>query len=486
MQSRDKRLIFEMSKKGRRTPIIGDAPDGWSDGIPNHILRDDELPLPYVSEPEVIRHYTGLSAMNYGVDTGSYPLGSCTMKYNPKINEDVAALKGFTSIHPLQDDASVHGALRVYGEMEEYLCAITGMEAFTFQPSAGAHGEMTGLMMMAAYLRDMGEHDRDEIIIPDSAHGTNPASAAMAGFKVVEVKSDDRGNVDMDALRAEVSDKTAGIMLTNPNTLGLFEENIVEIASIIHGVGGLLYYDGANLNAVMGKVRPGDMGFDVIHLNLHKTFSTPHGGGGPGAGPVGVVKRLVPYLPKPTMKKSDNGYAWDYNRPKSIGRIKAFNGNFSVILKAYAYILTMGAVGISRASSMAVLNANYLQSKLKHILPAAVDRICMHEFVLSALKLKDKGISAIDVAKSLIDYGFHPPTIYFPLIVKEAIMIEPTETESIEALDALADAVIDIVNKADTKADELRNAPITTPVGRLDEVMASRKPKLIWKARENQ
>jgi len=479
----NRKLIFERSVTGRvgySLPKLDVPKSNLEDLIPSEYLRDEEPELPEVSENEVVRHFIGLSALNHGVDTGFYPLGSCTMKYNPKLNEDVARLKGFTDVHPLQPDETVQGCLELMYQMDKLLSEITGMARFTLQPAAGAHGELAGLMIIKAYHEYNGHGHRKKMLIPDSAHGTNPASAALAGFDVLEIPSDDRGGVDLESLRKMVDEETAGLMLTNPNTLGLFDENIVEVARIVHDAGGLLYYDGANANAILGIARPGDMGFDVVHLNLHKTFSTPHGGGGPGSGPIGVREDLVPFLPKPVVEYDGEKYFLDNERPLSIGKIKSFFGNFNVVVKAYAYILTMGAEGLRKVSETAVLNANYIMKKLKDIYHLPYDRVCKHEFVLSAQNQKEKGISAMDIAKRLIDFGFHPPTTYFPLIVKEALMIEPTETEGKETLDAFIDAMVQIAREVDENPDIIRDAPHGTPVKRLDEARAARKPKLRW------
>jgi glycine dehydrogenase subunit 2 len=484
---RQRPLIFEMSRSGRKAyslPSCDVPQQSLDEMVPQQCLRGEDARLPEVSEVDVIRHFTHLSQLNHGVDSGFYPLGSCTMKYNPKINEDMAGLEGFTQVHPLEPPEMVQGCLELLYNTDNLLSEITGMERVSLQPAAGAHGEMTGLMIIKAYHQHRGDYKRNKIIVPDSAHGTNPASAAMAGFEVVEVKSDDRGEVDLEALRVIVDDETAGLMLTNPNTLGLFEGNILKISEIIHDAGGLLYYDGANMNAILGITRPGDMGFDVVHLNLHKTFSTPHGGGGPGSGPVGVKKQLVPFLPRPMVEKRDGQYYLDYDRPLSIGRVRSFYGNFAVVIKAYAYILSMGGEGLRRVAQAAVLNANYLMETLKKHYLLPYDRICMHEFVISVQKQKEKGVSALDVAKGLMDFGFHPPTVYFPLIVKEALMIEPTETESKETLDAFIDALVQIAQQADSEPDKLKEAPHTTPVARLDETRAARRPVLRWKPEE--
>ncbi|MDI3529819.1 MAG: glycine dehydrogenase subunit 2 [Thermoanaerobacter sp.] len=477
------KLIFELSNKGRKAytlPKLDVEEKPLEDILPQQMMRKEEIELPEVSEVDIIRHYTLLSNKNYGVDTGFYPLGSCTMKYNPKINEDMASLVGFTALHPYQPVETVQGALKLMYELENMLSEITGMDKFSLQPAAGAHGELTGLMIIKAYHEHRNDKKRKKIIVPDSAHGTNPASATVAGFDVIEIKSNKEGAIDLAALKAVLNDEVAGLMLTNPSTLGLFEENIVEIARLVHEAGGLLYYDGANLNAIMGITRPGDMGFDVVHLNLHKTFSTPHGGGGPGAGPVGVKKELADFLPVPVIEFKDGIYSLNYDRPLSIGKVRSFYGNFNVLIKAYSYILTMGAEGLKRASEMAVLNANYLKEKLKNHYKVAVDKVCMHEFVLAGLLEKVNDIRTLDVAKRLIDYGFHPPTIYFPLIVDEAIMIEPTETESKETLDAFIEAMIKISEEAKENPQLLKEAPHNTPVRRVDEVLAARNPVLKW------
>jgi len=469
-------LLFEQSRPGRRgsdLPLL-DVPK-LDNLIPEDLLGNSKLRLPELAEVDLIRHYTRLSRRNFGVDNGSYPLGSCTMKYNPKINEEVSDY--FASLHPLLDEEDLFGVFELIGALNAQLCEICAMNQFTMQPAAGAHGELVGLMIIKAYHESREDYDRVEILVPDSSHGTNPASAALAGFETVEIKSAKDGSVDLDSLRKSVGSKTAGLMLTNPSTLGLFENHILEIAKIVHEAGGLLYYDGANANAIMGITRPGEMGFDVIHLNLHKTFSTPHGGGGPGAGPVGVKKELIPYLPAPTLfSSSSQPVEPDYNRPLSIGRVKTFFGNFSVLVRAYAYILSLGGKGLKEASENAVLNANYVQHFLKGAYGLPHERICMHECVLTPGPLEEYGIRTTDIAKALIDRGFHPPTVYFPLIVHEAMMIEPTETESREALDAFIEAMLEIAELAKTDPEELKKAPVTTPVGRPDEVRAARNP----------
>lgn len=480
----DMELIFEIGRPGRTAYSLPDCdvPErDPADLLPAEHLRQREPLLPEVSEVDAVRHFTGLSERNHGVDSGFYPLGSCTMKYNPKINEDIARLEAFAATHPYQQPGSAQGSLRLLYDMDRMLSEITGMERFSMQPAAGAHGELTGLMIIKAWHESRGDRGRKKIIVPDSAHGTNPASAAVAGFEIAEVSSDARGGVDIEALRAMAGPDTAGLMLTNPNTLGLFDERIVEIAKIIHGAGGLLYYDGANANAILGISRPGDMGFDVVHINLHKTFSTPHGGGGPGAGPVGVKKELVPFLPAPVIEKTGEGYVPDYDRPLSIGKVKNFYGNFGVILRAYAYILTLGAEGLREVSEMAVLNANYMMNRLKQHYSLPYDRTCMHEFVLSGQNQAEKGVRTLDIAKRLLDFGYHPPTVYFPLIVGEAIMVEPTEAESRETLDGFVETMIGIALEAENEPEKVKNAPYTTPVSRLDEVRAARTPVLRWK-----
>ncbi|WP_203232056.1 aminomethyl-transferring glycine dehydrogenase subunit GcvPB [Paenibacillus pinistramenti] len=479
---KDKALIFELSTPGRiaySLPEIDVPVQPLDELIPAKFLRQEEAALPEVYEVDVVRHYTELSRRNFGVDNGFYPLGSCTMKYNPKINEDVARYAGFAKIHPYQPEESVQGALELMYTLQKDLAGLTGMDAVTLQPAAGAHGEWTGLMMIRTYHEERGEHKRIKVIVPDSSHGTNPASASVAGFQTVTLPSKANGLVDLDALRAAVGEDTAALMLTNPNTLGLFEEQILEIAEIVHEAGGLLYYDGANSNAIMGITRPGDMGFDVVHLNLHKTMSTPHGGGGPGAGPVGVKKILAPYLPGPlVIEQEDGSFAFSGINDSSIGRVKAYYGNFGILVRAYAYIRTYGPEGLRTVSEHAVLNANYMRARLAPYFEMPYDRICKHEFVMSGSGLKPYGIHTLDVAKRLLDFGYHPPTIYFPLNVEECIMIEPTETESKETLDGFIDTMIQIAREAKDQPELLRNAPYTTPVTRLDETGAARKPVL--------
>jgi glycine dehydrogenase subunit 2 len=475
-------LLNELSRPGRvgyRLPPCDVPDESYDEILPPELQRETEADLPEVSEIDLVRHYTALSRKNYGVDTGFYPLGSCTMKYNPRINESLARLPGFTALHPAAGEDNSQGSLELIALLCEDLCTITGMEGFTTSPFAGAHGELTGLMIIKAYHEQRGERERRNIIIPDSAHGTNPASAAVCGFNVVEIGSTPGGMVDLNALKSALNKETAGLMLTNPNTLGLFEDHILEIATLVHEVGGLLYYDGANLNPLLGYCRPGDMGFDVVHLNLHKTFSTPHGGGGPGSGPVGVKSSLIPFLPGPVVVRDGEKYRVDYDRPLSIGSVGGWYGNFAVLVRAYAYILMMGADGLKLAGETAVLNANYLQCLLKETYHLPIKRSCMHEFVLNNKGFD--GVHTMDIGKRLLDYGYHPPTVYFPLTIEEAIMIEPTETESKETLDRFAAAMIQIAQEARSDPEMLRNAPHSTPVRRLDEVTAARKPILTWK-----
>lgn len=475
------KLIFEKGQEGHGLGLLPEC------DVPKVSLsRTRRKPpvLPHVSENELTRHYTALAKRVHGMNDGFYPLGSCTMKYNPKINEEMAALPGFTDLHPLQPVETAQGALRVLKETEEAICEITGMDRMTLQPAAGAHGEFTGLLLIKAYHKSRGDFGRTKIIVPDSAHGTNPASSVMAGFTVVNVPSDENGCVDVEALRAAVGPDTAGLMLTNPNTVGIFDKNILEITKIIHEAGGQCYYDGANLNAVMGVVRPGDMGFDVIHVNLHKTFSTPHGGGGPGSGPVGCKAHLAAFLPGPCVEKSDEGLI--LRKPaQSIGRVRGFYGNFLVVVRALTYIQTLGKEGIPEVAKHAVLNANYMMARLKDSYHMAYDTICMHEFVMNLSELKkETGVSAMDIAKGLLDHGIHPPTMYFPLIVHEALMVEPTETETKDTLDEAIGVFIQLAELARTQPEELLSAPHVTPVGRLDEVGAARKPVLRWTPEE--
>lgn len=479
-------LIFDKSVPGRAGTSLPrcDVPErDLNDLIPQEFLRDTDPELPEVSEVDVVRHFTKLSTYNYGVDSGFYPLGSCTMKYNPKINEEVSRLPGFTRLHPYQPEELSQGALQLMYELARDLAEVAGMDKVTLQPAAGAHGELTGMMIIKAYHEHRGEGHRTKVIVPDSAHGTNPATATLAGFKTVEVKSDVNGEVDLEALKKAVDGKTAALMLTNPNTLGLFDRNILEIADIVHRAGGLLYYDGANTNAIMGYARPGDTGFDVVHFNLHKTFSTPHGGGGPGSGAVGVKDFLAPFLPKPTVELNEETgqYYLNYDLPLSIGKVKAFYGNFGVMVKAYAYIRALGGQGLKEVSENAVINANYLMHRLKQTYHLPFDRICKHEFVITSKNLKDYHVHTLDVAKRLLDYGYHPPTIYFPLIVDEALMIEPTETESKETLEAFIAAMEKIAQESKENPQLVQEAPHHTVVRRLDEVKAARQPKLRWK-----
>ncbi len=481
-------LIFEKGAVGRRAatmPAMDVPTEALENMIPADLLREEPAPLPEVSEIEVVRHYTHLSQRNFGVDTGFYPLGSCTMKYNPKLNEDMAALPGFAHIHPLQPEQTVQGAIQLIYELERYLAEISGMTRVTLQPSAGAHGELTGLMLIKAYHQSKGQGHRNLVLIPDNAHGTNPASATLADYKAVEIESDPRtGGIEIDylkrVLQAEGSN-VAAIMLTNPNTLGLFDENIAQIGRMIHEVGGQLYYDGANANAVLGITRPGDMGFDVVHFNLHKTCSTPHGGGGPGAGPIGVKSHLVSFLPGPLPAKNEQGYYWQEAGPQSIGKVRANLGNFGVLVRAYAYIRFNGPDGLRHVSESAILNANYLKHKLAPDYEIAYPQTCQHEFVATAQRQKDEhGITATDIAKRLLDFGMYAPTIYFPLIVHEAMMIEATETETRESLDNFVHVMHQIAEEVHTQPEIVRTAPHTTVVGRLDQALAARKPNLCW------
>lgn len=480
------KLIFELSQPGRTGYKLSELDVEEKDNlIPEEFLSNEELDLPEVSEVDVVRHYTNLSTLNFGVDTGMYPLGSCTMKYNPKINEEIIANPKLARLHPKQDDYQVQGALEAMYTLQKSLCEISAMDYMTLQPAAGAHGEITAITIFKKYHEVNGNSEKNEIIVPDSAHGTNPATAAMAGYKVVEVKSNANGVVDVEDLRKVVNEKTAGLMLTNPNTLGLFETKIKEIAEIVHEAGGLLYYDGANANAILGHARPGDMGFDAIHFNVHKTFSTPHGGGGPGAGPVGVKKFLRDYLPKPIVEKDGDKYFLDYSMKHSIGRMKDFQGHFGILMRALTYILTMGSDGLKCASTTAVLNANYLQAQLKDDYNLPHDFICKHEFVLGGLKDDCDGqVKTLDVAKRLLDMGFHPPTVYFPLIVHEALMVEPTETEPKQTLDEFVAAMKQIAQEARENKDILLEAPITTVVRRPDETEAAKKLILTYKKGE--
>ena len=482
--------IFEKSKSGRRafTPPAAEVPDRpITELIPERMLRVSPAKLPEVSEPEIVRHYTRISKRNFDLDSGFYPLGSCTMKHNPRLHERVAALPGNSRLHPLQDERRAQGALELMWNLQHALGEVAGLPHVSLQPSAGSHGELAGVLLTRAYHEDRGDR-RTKVLTPDTAHGTNPATVTMCGYEVVKVGTNSDGGVDLDDLREKADDQVACLMLTNPNTLGLFDTNIEEIAEIVHGVGATLYYDGANLNAVMGISRPGDMGFDIVHFNLHKSFTQPHGGGGPGAGPIAVSERIEPYLPRPQVVRLEgNGgeqptFTLDDDRPKSIGRLRGFQGNYGVFVRSYAYIRSLGAEGLREASELAVLNANYLLARLSEkgvveYLPVAYDRVCMHEFVLSGAPMKrDLGIRTLDLAKRLLDHGYHPPTVYFPLLVDEALLIEPTETETKETLDAFADAIAEILVEAANDPSVAQAAPYSTPVRRLDEAGAAKQP----------
>ena len=469
------KLIFEKSRAGRRGLAVP-KPDLPVPEVPAALARKEPPRLPELAEPEVLRHFTELSTRNFGIDTGFYPLGSCTMKYNPRVNERVVALPGFARLHPLADDDAAQGALELEWNLQEILREVTGLDAVSLQPAAGSQGELTGLMLFHAYFADRGEDEqRRKVVIPDTAHGTNPASVTMAGYELTHVKTDARGNIDVEDLRGKVDGATAGLMLTNPSTLGLFDENIEEIEKIFHGAGALMYYDGANLNAVCGISRPGDMGFDIVHINLHKTFSQPHGGGGPGGGPIAVREQLAPFLPVPVVERDGDAFRLVEDRPKSIGKVRAFSGPFGVFVRSYAFMRAYGP-GLREMSETAVLNANYLLARLKETYELPYDRLCMHEFVLSGRRLKQEyGVSTLDVAKRLMDYGFHPPTVYFPLVVPEALMIEPTESEAKETLDAFADAMLAIAAEAADDPELVKSAPHSRPVRRLDEVRAAKE-----------
>jgi glycine dehydrogenase subunit 2 len=466
------KLIYEKSQPGRVGYSLR-RPDLPAAEVPEELRRAEPPRLPELAEPEVLRHFTELSTRNFGVDTGFYPLGSCTMKYNPRVNERVVALPGFAHLHPLQEEDGIQGALELMWELQEILQEITGLHACSLQPAAGSQGELTGLMLMRAYFAERGElEQRRKIVIPDTAHGTNPASVTMAGFELTPVATDARGNIDLDDLRGRVDEATAGLMLTNPSTLGLFDENIEDIERIFHGAGALMYYDGANLNAVCGISRPGDMGFDIVHINLHKTFSQPHGGGGPGGGPIVVRDVLEPYLPVPAVVRDGDRFRLDFDRPKTIGKVRGYTGPFGVFVRSYAFIRAWGD-RLRTMSETAVLNANYLLARVREAYELPYDRLCMHEFVVSARPLKrEHGVTALDVAKRLMDFGFHPPTIYFPLVVPEALMIEPTETEAKETLDAFADAMLEIAREAAEEPETVKQAPYSRAVRRLDEVKA--------------
>lgn len=485
----DAPLIFEASRRGRRAwslPDVGVPAPELDELIPEHHRRAEAPALPEVSERDLVRHYTRLSQRNWAIDVGAYPLGSCTMKYNPKVSEEVAALPGFASLHPLAADDLVQGALELLGILERALCEATGMDRLTFQPAAGAQGELTGLLIMRAFHEDGGT-PRARVIIPDSAHGTNPASVTLAGFEAQEVRSDRRGLVDVNALTDALDEDVAGLMLTNPNTLGLFERDIAQIARAVHEVGGLLYYDGANFNSIVGLARPGDMGFDIVHMNLHKTFATPHGGGGPGSGPLAVTERLARFLPAPLLAWDGRveKWFWDHDRPDSIGRLHSFHGNFGINVRAYCYLRSLGPEGLRRVAERAVLNANYLRVLIQDSFPTAYPGTCMHEFVSTAKALKKHGVRATDVAKRLIDFGYHPPTVYFPLVVEEALMVEPTETESKETIDGLGAALNQIAREAAEDPELLHDAPVSTPVRRPDEARAARDLRLRWTGDED-
>jgi glycine dehydrogenase subunit 2 len=477
--------LFELSRPGRGGGKIPHPPAGALDRVPAAARRATPAALPELSEPEVVRHYVNLSHLNYSVDTGFYPLGSCTMKFNPKLNEWAARLPGFAGLHPMAPDSTAQGTLQLLFELEELLAEISGMDAVTLQPAAGAHGELTGIMMIRAYHRSRGDLERQEVLVPDSSHGTNPATASMAGFRTITIPSAPDGGVDLDAFRAALGPRTAAIMITNPSTLGLFEARVGELLEATHTAGALAYMDGANLNAILGRFKPGEAGFDVMHFNVHKTFSTPHGGGGPGAGPVGVRAHLVPFLPSPRVVRADGGgYRLEGpgERPLSIGRMRSFVGSSGVLVRAYAYIRAHGADGLREVSDDAVLAANYLKARLGGAYDIPFDRACKHEFVASAASLKAAtGVRTLDVAKRLIDKGYHPPTIYFPLTVEESMLIEPTETESLETLDAFADAMIEIAREAAEAPELVTNAPHDAPVRRLDEATAARQPNLRWR-----
>ena len=481
MKEYDK-LIFELSRPGRKgyeLPADRFEIDGL-DAIPSELLRRNEPELPEVSELDVVRHYTNLSNKNFGVDTGFYPLGSCTMKYNPKINEELAAMPEFAALHPLQPAETAQGALELYYNLQKALASLAGLEEFTLNPYAGAHGELTGLMVMRQYHISRGDTKRTKVIVPDTAHGTNPASAMVSGLEVVEVKSKPNGSIDVEDLKPLLDDTVAGIMMTNPNTVGMFETEILEIADLVHNAGGLLYYDGANLNPMLGKVRPGDMGFDIMHINLHKTFSTPHGGGGPGSGPVGVAKHLVDLLPNPRVRKAEDGSFYVDTDDKSLGNVSTFFGNFGVMMKAYAYILSLGKEGIKNVGPMATLNANYIKESLKDVYKLPIEGVCKHEFVFDGLVDKSTGITTLNIAKRLLDHGFHAPTIYFPLLFHESLMIEPTETESIETLDSFIEVMRDIAREARETPDVVKDAPHLTPVRKPDDTAAALNPVVTY------
>ena len=483
MKTYDK-IIFELSKEGRQGYSLpkNEYKKNSLNALPKELMREKPAELPEVSELDVVRHFTNLSSKNFGVDTGFYPLGSCTMKYNPKINEELCVLPEFTSLHPLQDEESVQGALELYWNLQNMLSEIAGLEEFTLNPYAGAHGELTGLMVMKKYHESRGDKKRTKVIVPDSAHGTNPASAMVAGLEVVEVKSKPNGSIDVEDLKPLLDDTVAGIMMTNPNTLGMFETEINDIAKLVHDAGGLLYYDGANLNPLLGKVRPGDMGFDIMHINLHKTFSTPHGGGGPGSGPVGVAAHLVKHLPNPRVVKDENGKFHIEASDDSLGSISTFLGNFGVMIRAYAYILSLGKENIKNVGPLATLNANYIKESLKDDYLLPIEGVCKHEFVFDGLKDKSTEVTTLNVAKRLLDYGFHAPTIYFPLLFHESMMIEPTETESKDTLDEFINVMHKIAKEAKETPEVVKEAPNNTIVRKLDETTAAKNPILTFKA----
>lgn len=486
MKEYDK-LIFEISRPGRKgyqLPADKFETDGFA-AIPADLLRKEKPELPEVSELDAVRHFTNLSTKNFGVDTGFYPLGSCTMKYNPKINEEVASMPEFAGLHPLQDPESAQGALELYYNLQQALANLAGLEEFTLNPFAGAHGELTGLMVMRQYHISRGDLKRTKVIVPDTAHGTNPASAMVSGLEVVEVKSRPNGSIDVEDLKPLLDDTVAGIMMTNPNTVGMFETEIIEIAKLVHDAGGLLYYDGANFNPLLGKVRPGDMGFDIMHINLHKTFSTPHGGGGPGSGPVGVAKHLTHLLPNPRVYKKEDGTFGVTAGEQSLGSISAFFGNFGVMMKAYAYILSLGRDGIRNVGPMATLNANYIKESLKDLYKLPIEGACKHEFVFDGLADKSTGVTTLNVAKRLLDFGFHAPTIYFPLLFHESMMIEPTETESKETLDEFIDVMRRVAKEAAEDPETVKAAPVTTRISHPDETGAAKNPILSYRALKN-
>lgn len=476
------KTIFEKSKqntRGIKLPETDFNQDDLNKYIPENMLRAQNAKLPEVTELDAMRHFTELSKKNFCIESGFYPLGSCTMKYNPKVNEWAAALDGLAQIHPEQDDSTVQGALQLMYELQEQLKAVTGMDAISLQPAAGAHGELAGMLIVKKYFEKKGQK-RTKVIVPDSAHGTNPATAKMCGFDVIEIKSDERGLVSIDDLKAHLDSDVAAIMMTNPNTLGLFEENILEISQLAHEAGALLYYDGANLNAIMGITNPAIMGFDIVHVNLHKTFSTPHGGGGPGAGPIGVNHKLAEFLPVPIIKRDGQKYYRYYDNKFTIGKVKPYFGNFGVLVRAYTYILMMGKIGLKQVSEDAVLNANYMKAKLSKVYDLPYGQTCMHEFVLSGETQKEQGVNTMGIAKRLIDYGFHPPTVYFPLIIAEAMMIEPTETESKETLDRFIEVMERIASEIKENPQEVLKSPQNAPVKKVDETLAARKPNLKW------